>query len=146
MEEKVIHAFAMGVNIVAFEKLGKKYGMTFAWGTMADHDKVMFLIGSQSVTGSKIEKNDVIGISALGINQKDIGDMFGSHHSDKYDKFKNVKYTQKGTAITIDGVAREMVATVIDVLHFPDNSSDYLIYAKVTEYKEGNQKLLLYVE
>jgi hypothetical protein len=41
---------------------------------MVDYDKLICLIGSQSVTGKNIAKNDFIGVSALNKKQKDIAE------------------------------------------------------------------------
>ena len=67
----------LGVNIVALEKNDHKYGMTCAWMTQIDEDKLIMLIGSQSETVKHIEEGDFIGISALSELQVDIAKRFG---------------------------------------------------------------------
>ena len=46
------------VTVVAYEKGGKKYGMTCAWAMMVDYDKLLLLLGAQSSTAKNIKKND----------------------------------------------------------------------------------------
>lgn len=67
-------AFDHGVNIITLEKNHQKMAMTCAWAMQVDYDKILCLLGSQSVTGNTIKKGDYIGISVLGISQKEIAE------------------------------------------------------------------------
>ena len=79
----------LGVNIVAFEKNGHKYGMTCAWMMQADEDQLLMLLGSQSETANRIKVGDIIGVSALAIGQEEIAKKFGTTHSKKVNKFED---------------------------------------------------------
>lgn len=91
--------------------------MICAWAIQADYDKVLMLLGVQSVTGKNIRKGDIIGVSALNENQKDVVDALGLTHSDDTDKFKDIKYTIKDSAMLIDDASNCMIVEVLDVLH-----------------------------
>ena len=97
-----MHSFLMGANVVAFQKNNKKYGMTCAWAMQVDYDKIMMLLGSQSVTGKMISKNDIIGVSALSESQEKIANNFGDGHSNERDKFINIDYALDDGAILIN--------------------------------------------
>ena len=80
-------AFDHGINIITLEKNHQKMAMTCAWAMQVDYDKILCLLGSQSVTGNTIKKGDYIGISVLGISQKEIAEAIGDCHSNEVDKF-----------------------------------------------------------
>ena len=84
-----------GVNIVAFEKNGHKYGMTCAWMMQVDEDQLLMLLGSQSETANRIEEDDVIGISSLALGQEEIAELFGTKHSRKVNKFAKILYEEE---------------------------------------------------
>lgn len=135
-----LSAFNYGANAVSFIKNEKKYGMICAWAMQADFDKILMLLGAQSVTGKNIQKGDIIGVSALNENQEDVVDALGSDHSDTADKFKNVKFTIKDSAILIDDASNRMVVEVLDVLHLPGIEEDNLIYGLVKSYESNDTK------
>jgi flavin reductase (DIM6/NTAB) family NADH-FMN oxidoreductase RutF len=135
-----LSAFNYGANAVSFIKNGKKYGMICAWAMQADYDKILMLLGAQSITGRNIRKGDIIGVSALNENQEDVVDALGSDHSDTADKFKNVKFTVKDSAILIDDASNRMVVEVLDVLHMPGIEEDNLIYGLVKSYESNDTK------
>lgn len=130
------------VTIIAFEKNGVKYGMTCAWFMQAGEDRLLCFIGRQSVTGKMIEKNDVIGISTLGIDQGQIAFHFGEGHSDLIDKFEGIPFNQVGTAITIKDSPREMICEVLDVMHLKDIEEDNVIFLKISQVKQLDKKFL----
>ena len=134
------------VTIVAFEKNQRKYGMTCAWCMMVDYDKIVCLLGTQSVTGRNINKGDIVGVSSLSTDQKEIALSFGDGHSDEIDKFSQCEINQNNTAITIKESCREMVCEVIDVLHLEGIEEDNLIYLKVKNYVENNDSFLHYMD
>ena len=133
------------VNIVAYNKNEVKYGATIAWAMQADYDKVLLLMGSQSVTGNNIEVGDIIGVSALNINQKDIAIKLGEGHSDEINKFENIEINQQQSAITIQNASREVVCEVMEIIKLQEVEEDNLVYARVTSYKENNDNFLNYV-
>lgn len=47
-------AFNYGANAVCFQKNDRKYGMICSWATQVDYDKIVMLLGAQSVTAKKI--------------------------------------------------------------------------------------------
>jgi len=135
-----LSAFNYGANAVGFIKDEKKYGMICAWAMQADYDKLLMLLGAQSVTGKNIKKGDIIGVSALSENQQEVVDALGSSHSDSSDKFANIKYTLKDSAILIDNASNCMIVEVLDVLHLNAIEEDNLIYGLVKSYTSSDSK------
>lgn len=137
-----LKAFNYGANAVCFQKNGIKYGMICAWATQVDYDKIMMLLGAQSVTGKNIAKGDIIGVSALSVFQEDVLNILGYDHSDTVDKFKQLDYTMEGSAILINNASVAMVVEVIDVLHLPGIEEDNLIFGLVKSYTKGKDAML----
>lgn len=135
-----LSAFNYGANAVSFIKDDKKYGMICAWAMQVDYDKILMLLGAQSITGKNIRKGDIIGVSALNENQENIVDALGSAHSDDTDKFTNIKYTIDDTAILIDDASNCMIVEVLDVLHLDGIEEDNLIYGLVKSFVENDSK------
>lgn len=135
-----LSAFNYGANAVSFTKEGKKFGMICAWAMQADFDKILMLLGAQSITGKNIRKGDVIGVSALNENQQNVVDALGSSHSDDTDKFVDIKYTVKDSAILIDDASNCMVVEVLDVLHLNGIEEDNLIYGLVKSFVSNDSK------
>jgi flavin reductase (DIM6/NTAB) family NADH-FMN oxidoreductase RutF len=139
-----LSAFNYGANAVSFIKDEKKYGMICAWAMQADYDKILMLLGAQSITGKHILKGDIIGVSALGENQQNVIDALGSSHSGTADKFKDIRYTIDGSAILIDGASNCMVVEVLDVLHLEGIEKDNLIYGLVKSVVSSDSKKYTY--
>jgi flavin reductase (DIM6/NTAB) family NADH-FMN oxidoreductase RutF len=135
-----LSAFNYGANAVGFIKNEKKYGMICAWAMQADYDKILMLLGAQSITGKNIKKGDIIGVSALSENQQNIIDALGSRHSDDTDKFANIKYTIKDSALLMDDASNCMVVEVLDVLHLNGIEEDNLIYGLVKSFESKDSK------
>jgi flavin reductase (DIM6/NTAB) family NADH-FMN oxidoreductase RutF len=135
-------AFNYGANAVCFMKNGRKYGMICSWATQVDYDKIVMLLGAQSITGGNISKGDVIGVSVLSVQQEAVMNALGNNHSDQIDKFENLDYTLAGTAILIDNASVNMIVEVIDVLHLPGIEEDNLIYGLVKSYIQSNAAML----
>jgi flavin reductase (DIM6/NTAB) family NADH-FMN oxidoreductase RutF len=135
-----LSAFNYGANAVSFIKNGKKYGMICAWAMQADYDKVLMLLGTQSINGKNIRKGDIIGVSALNENQQDIVDALGNSHSNDTDKFINIKYTINDSAILIDGASNCMTVEVLDVLHLKGIEEDNLMYGLVKSFARNDSK------
>lgn len=135
-----VSAFNYGANAVSFIKNEKKYGMICAWAMQADYDKLLMLLGAQSITGKHIKKGDIIGVSALNENQQDVIEALGESHSDETDKFANINYTTEGSAILMEGASNCMVVEVLDVLHLPGIEEDNLIYGLVKSYVSNDTK------
>lgn len=72
-------AFNYSANAVCFEKNGRKYGMICSWATQVDYDRIVMLLGSQSVTGRNISKGDIIGVSVLSEFQENVMNVLGSN-------------------------------------------------------------------
>ena len=126
-------AFNHSVNVVGFVRNNQKYCMTCAWAMQVDYDKVLLLLGAQSVTGNKILKGDIIGVSALSKYQRDIALQIGDGHSDEMDKLKGVEYQVSTDALYILNAARIMKVRVIEVMHLKGIESDNLIYGEIVE-------------
>ena len=129
-------AFNHSVSVVGFVRRNQKYCMTCAWAMQVDYDKIMMLIGSQSVTGSKILKGDILGVSALSKYQKDIALKIGEAHSDETDKLEGIQYQISEDAIYILNASRIMKVRVLDVLHLPGIAEDNLIYCEIIDHIE----------
>ncbi len=135
----------MGCNIIALKKDGKNYGMTCAWAQMIGFDKLMMLIGSQSETGEILAPGDIVGVSGLASDQEKISTYIGTHHSKKTDKFKDIKYTVKDSAILIDGAKTQSICTVENIMHLKDLEEDNLVILRINESKnDENKEFLLY--
>lgn len=132
----------LGVNIVALEKNDHKYGMTCAWMTQIDEDKLIMLIGSQSETVKHIEEGDFIGVSALSELQVDIAKRFGESHSKKVNKFSNLSYENEDGAIMINKACRLMKCRVLNIGRIVDNDEDYLIQVEVVSMECNSNKFL----
>jgi flavin reductase (DIM6/NTAB) family NADH-FMN oxidoreductase RutF len=132
------------VTVVAIEKNGRKYGMSCAWMVQVDYDKILCLLGSQSVTGSVICKGDKVGVSTLNKNQNGIALNFGDNHSNEVDKFVGINYINKNGAICICDSSREMYCEVIDVLHLSGIEEDNLLYLKIVDSRENNEDFMHY--
>lgn len=137
-------AFNYGANCVAYKKNNHLYGMTCAWAMQVDYDKVLLLLGAQSVTGKNISKKDLIGVSALAFDQQVLATRFGEGHSDIEYKFTDVDFEQKDSAIIINGASRKMVVEVIDILKPEGIKEDNLIYGKIKEFYEEDKPFLDY--
>lgn len=135
-------AFNYGANAVCLEKNGRRYGMICAWATQADYDKVVMLLGAQSVTGKNIAKGDIIGVSVLSESQENVKNRLGDGHSDETDKFEGIAYTADGSAILIDGASISMTVEVIDVLHLPGIEEDNLVYGLIKSHAETDAPMM----
>jgi len=140
--EEGFRAFNYGANAVCFQKNGRKYGMICSWATQVDYDKIVMLLGAQSVTGKNISKGDIIGVSVLSTKQEDVMNTLGDNHSDVVDKFENISYTIKDSAILINNASIAMVVEVMDVLHLPRIEEDNLVYGLIKSYTKGNDPML----
>ena len=132
------------VSVIALKKNERKYGMTCAWFMPADYDKMLCLLGTQSVTGHNIKKGDIIGMSILSSDQADVANKMGDKHSNEVDKFTGLDYEIKDSAILINNASRKMVCKVIDVLHLEGIEVDNLIYLNILNTEENNDNFLQY--
>jgi flavin reductase (DIM6/NTAB) family NADH-FMN oxidoreductase RutF len=137
-----LRAFNYGANAVCFMKNGHKYGMICAWATQVDYDKVLMLLGAQSVTGKNISKGDIIGVSVLSTKQEHVMNILGENHSDEVDKFENLDHTIKDSAILINNASINMIVEVIDVLHLAGVEEDNLVYGLIKSYTKGNDPMM----
>lgn len=65
-------------------------------------------------------------------------DALGSDYSDTADKFKNVMFTIKNSAILIDDASNCMVVEVLYVLHMQGIEEDNLIYGLAKSYESND--------
>jgi len=137
-----LKAFNYGANAVCLVKNNYKYGMICSWAMQVDYDKILLLIGSQSITGQMIEKGDIIGVSALSKGQDDILNILGEGHSNVIDKFAKLDYFIDSGAILINNASINMIIEVTDVLHLPGIEEDKLIYGFIKSYKVNNFPML----
>lgn len=136
-----LNVFNYGANAVCFIKNQKKYGMICSWATQVGYDRVLMLLGAQSVTGKNIRRGDIIGVSALNENQQDVVDALGYNHSDNTDKFANIKYKIKDSAILIDDASICMTVEVLDVLHLEGIEADNLVYGSIKSFVTNDYKM-----
>lgn len=137
-------ALDYSVSVIALEKENKFYGMTCAWATQVDYDKMVCLLGSQSHTQAVIRKGDYIGISVLSRNQRELALHFGEDHSANKNKFETIDYIQKNGAVLLPASARELYCKVIDILHLKGIEEDALLYVEILEGKENGDDFLHY--
>ncbi len=138
-----LEAFLMGANVITSYKNSKFRAMTCAWSMMCDYDKVMMLLGSTSDTGKSLVKGDLVGVSALAKGQDLIAKHFGENHSDSYPKF-NQHYLEKYNDVYVVKEAKvKMKCEVLDVMHVEGMEADYLVYLKVLDYKQEDNKVFL---
>jgi flavin reductase (DIM6/NTAB) family NADH-FMN oxidoreductase RutF len=137
-----LNAFNYGANAVCFKKNERKYGMICSWATQVDYDKIVMLLGAQSVTGKNIAKGDIVGVSVLSTMQEDVMNTLGNDHSDEVDKFEKLDYTLVDTAILINDASVTMVVEVIDVLHLAGIEEDNLVYGLIKSYTLGDVAMM----
>ncbi len=135
-------AFDYTINIVAYKKNDRDYAFTCAWAMQVDYDKIVFLAGAQSVTGNNIKVNDIIGVSALSIDQAKIALKIGENHSNEINKLKNIDINLDGNAITIKNAKNEMIVEVIDIIKLKELNEDNLVYGRIIKYNEIDVEFL----
>ena len=128
------------VNVVAYEKDGKKYGMSCAWGTHVDYDVILLLIGSQSDTGNNLKIGDRLGVSALAKGQEDIAIHFGDKHSDTFNKFEKYQMIDDKGALLVPNSHTRMVCEVLNILHPTSSPEDNMIEVKILK-SDGDDNL-----
>lgn len=133
----------LGANVVAFIKDNRPYGMTCAWCMHCDYEELLLLIGSQSDTGKHLKEGDVIGISSLSDDQKDVAFHFGENHSATTDKFQGVSMKREGTALLVNGAKNLMVCQVKRILYLAEDSGDRLVHVKILKVTETPDKKFL---
>lgn len=138
-------AFNSGCNVIAFNKDGKKFGMVCAWAMHVDYDRVVLLIGSQSVTGKLIKVGDFVGLSALAEGQEDIAHKLGENHSDNGNKFAGIECEDSGVAVYIKDAKVKMYCEVskIDVI---DSEGDKMVFLNVLKHTSDKNKKFLPLE
>lgn len=131
-----------GVNIVAFELNGHKYGMTCAWMMQVDEDQLLMLLGSQSDTANRLREGDIIGVSALAVGQEEIARLFGTTHSRKVNKFSKILYEEEDGALLICKASKMMKCEVVNISSIYDNDEDYLVQVRVLSRVSNNKKFM----
>ncbi len=135
-----------GANVLTLNKDGHKYGMTFAWGMAVDTDKLIAMIGGQSITGHHLKVGDKVGISALANGQKEIALHFGDNHSDELDKFNNNYWEENNGVILIKNAARQLVCEVVDIFYMKDNDEDPIVEFKVIKKINQADRFINYID
>ena len=138
-------AFDHGVNIITLEKNHQKMAMTCAWAMQVDYDKILCLLGSQSVTGNTIKKGDYIGISVLGISQKEIAEAIGDCHSNEVDKFATYHFENYLDVMVLKDSPIVLKCRVPDVISLEGIEEDHLIYAQIISSLEQKKERYLHM-
>lgn len=142
LQEMEFRAFNYGANAVCFLKNSRKYGMICSWATQVDYDRILMVMGAQSVTGQNISKGDVIGVSVLSKSQEDVMNTLGCNHSDEVDKFMNLDFILIDSAILINNASVNMVVEVIDILHLAGIEEDKLVYGLIKSHTVSGEPML----
>lgn len=137
-------ALDYSVSVIAIKKKEELLGMTCAWAMQVDYDKMVCLLGAQSQTGKALEVGDILGISVLNKKQKDYAIKFGEGHSKEGNKFLDIKYIQKETALLLPNSTRMMICKVEEIFHLKGIEEDSLIYVKIIEKEENGEDFLHY--
>lgn len=135
-----VRAFNQNVSVIALKKNDILYGMTCAWTTQLDYDKIGCLMGKQSVTAKALCIGDCVGVSVLSKSQLDTAIALGDNHSDEINKFEGINYSQNNNAILINDSRKEMIGKVIDIVHLKGMESDYFVTIQILDFKE-NEKI-----
>lgn len=133
-----------GVSVIAFEKNGKKYGMSDSWVTMVDNHRIALLLGPQSTTKDVLEINDVVGICSLNENQMDIAVRFGISHSNEVDKFIDFDYMQNDSAILIPNASTQMTCILESMSPIKPGGHARLCIFRVLDFHKNNIPFLIY--
>jgi flavin reductase (DIM6/NTAB) family NADH-FMN oxidoreductase RutF len=139
------NAVLMGCNAIAYSKDGHRFAMTCAWTTMIDYDKLLLLIGSQSVTGNSLSCGQIIGISALASDQKAIALTLGDKHSDKLDKLEGIPFHDDEGAILISGAKTAMKCKILEIRKY-GKSQDNMVIAEIVAHHADSKKSFLDLE
>ena len=131
-----------GVQVIAYIKDNKKYAMTCAWSMLCDYDKILMLLGSQSITGNNLAKGDIVGFSALSVKQSSEAFKIGEGHSSECNKLDGIDINIDGSAITIKDASCECVCKVKDILHLEGIEKDNLVYLEIIKCNDNNDDFL----
>lgn len=131
--------FINGANIIIKQDNDKLYGMTCAWASQVDYSKALMLIGSQSETGKNLKVGDIVSISGLASNQKDIATQIGSNHSSK-GKFKDIEFDIFNNVKVIKGAKTYMKCKIKDIMHLEGIEEDSLVYLDVINFEDHLDK------
>lgn len=134
---------ANGVNVLSLEKNGKFYAMTLAWATAIDYDRLIMCVGGQSDTGKALSKGDIVGFSALALDQKEMGDEIGSTHSSEANKKEMAPFEMYEGAYVIKGAVNEMVGKVVEIRHYPEAPEDNIVIVKIMNAKKNEKASFL---
>ena len=124
------------VSVITIQKNTIQTGMTCAWCMHVDYDKLLLLLGSQSDTAKCLEEGDMIGISVLNHQQKDIALHFGEKHSLETNKFQNIMTENFHDVIVIPHAKARIKAQVLKIEHLPKIEEDNLIYVEILDHED----------
>ncbi len=119
--------------------------MTCAWAMQADYDKVLLLIGEQSITGNNLEVGDTIGISVLNKNDIEIATLIGDTHSNDIDKIKKFNFVNYNGVYVLPNANVKVKCEVVEILHLKEIETDHLVYAKVLKVEELSKSNFLHM-
>ncbi len=125
------------VNVLAYKKDNINYAMTCAWCMNVDYDKLICLMGAQSVSGNNLKKGDILGFSALAKNQLEIALALGDNHSNSVDKLNNIDYYLNDNAILINNALLQYRCIVKEIIHLEGIEDDNLVYLQIIEGNEN---------
>lgn len=131
--------FINGANVILKQDNDKLYGMTCAWASQVDYSKALLLIGSQSETGRNLKKGDLVSISGLASDQKDIAIKIGTNHS-SMGKFKDIDFDIFDGVKVIKGAKTYMKCKIIDIMHLERIEEDSLIYLDIIKFEDHLDK------
>ncbi len=135
--------FANGVNVLAISKGGKFYAMTCAWATQIDYDRFIMCIGGQSETNKILEVGDMVGVSALSMDQKQIGMLIGTTHSLETDKMKEGNFEFLSGCYVIPGAKNQLAGKITRIDKYQESPEDKVIQIQVLDVRENKDKTFL---
>lgn len=128
---------SLGVNVVGVLKEKKAFMMTCAWMTQVGYDQLICLIGEQSQTGKILKIGDMIGVSSLTKDQKEIASFIGENHSLEVNKCNDC-VTNENSALLIKDARVNMICQVVKIIHLEGIEEDNLVYLKVLKVTTNN--------
>lgn len=128
---------SLGVNVVGVLKEKKAFMMTCAWMTQVGYDQLICLICEQSQTGKILKIGDMIGVSSLTKDQKEIASFIGENHSLEVNKYDDY-VTNENNALLIKDARVNMICQVVKIIHLEGIEEDNLVYLKVLKVTTNN--------
>lgn len=131
--------FINGANVLIKEDDDKIYGMTCAWACQVDYLKALMLVGSQSETGKQLKVGDIVSVSGLASNQKEIAEIIGTNHSST-NKFENIEFELFNGVKVIKGAKTYCKCKIVDIMHLKGIEEDNLVYLDILNFEDHPHK------